>query len=369
MLRQAFDQIRSQFWGWKTDRKLLIFESDDWGSLYLPNSQQIKTLERVGVLKSDRQGYKRYDCLETRDDLECLFDLLNQFSDLNGNPAKFTFNTVMGNPDFDKIKASEFQVYFHQFFFDSYRQYNGEDCRRAWQLGMANRLFTPQFHAHEHLNVPRWMRDLRGNRQDTRIAFENQYYCQSRSMTSPVDYLTAHWPDTIEDLVFLEKQLLLGLAAFETTFQFPSKTFVACCYVLPQEIEKVTADNGVGLIQTQRRHRVPLVHSHQSTFRSRYPGQKNQFGQIYSVRTVQFEPFSDNSLDWADLAFKQIGLAFKRGFPAVVSSHRVNYVGGRDPNNRDRSLNALKTLLKKVVKTFGDVTFMSSDELLGEMRA
>lgn len=363
-MRQLIHQIWESWFAGKTNRKLLIFESDDWGAIYLPCNSSIRNLEKAGILTTDRTNYTKYDCLENRTDLESLFDLLSQFRDMNGNPAKFTFNTVMGNPDFEKIQESDFENYYHQHFFHSYQQYNNEDCRDLWASGINNRLFTPQFHAYEHLNVPRWMRDLQANRQDTRIAFQNHYYCQRRSATSPVDYLTAYWPGTIEDLAVIEKHIQSGLAEFESTFKFPSKTFIACCYVLPREVEKMTADNGVRLIQTQRRHRVPLVHKQKSTFRSRYTGQKNHFGQVYSVRTVQFEPSTDHSLDWAELAFQQTTRAFKKGLPAVVSSHRVNYVGGRDLNNRQSSLRQLEKFLKLVTENYSDIEFLSSDELL-----
>lgn len=364
MIRELAIQYLGQRLDWKTNRKLLVFESDDWGSLYLPNAARIQSLEQAGILLANRTGYLRFDCLENRADLQSLFDLLSQFSDIHGNPARITFNTVMGNPDFEKIQQSGFQHYFFQHFFESYVEHNGEDCRDLWTAGRAARLFVPQFHAREHINVPRWMGDLRNGREDTRIAFENRYYCLTRSTQSPVDYLTAFWPDSVEQLREIKSITADGLQIFKETFGFRSTTFVACCFVLPKEVECLTAKYGVKLIQTQRRYRAPIAGLKASNFRSRYSGQVNRWGQTYSVRNVIFEPALDESIDWTDLAFQQIVNAFKRRVPAVVSTHRVNFVGGRSLKNRERSLKLLGALLKKVMQEFSDIEFISSDELL-----
>ena len=60
---------------------------------------------------------------------------------------------------------------------------------------------------------------------------------------------------------------------------------------------------------------------------------------------------------------EEIRVAFKWGKPAVISSHRVNYVGSIDPSNRDNGLDKLKKLLNKVLKKWPDVEFMTSAEL------
>jgi hypothetical protein len=332
--------------------------------LYLPNAAEIERLEKANVLPSAKEGYRRFDCLEQRADMEALFDLLRSFSDIHGNPARITFNTVMGNPDFEKIQQSGFQHYHFQHFFDSYVQYNAEDCRDLWTAGRTARLIVPQFHAREHINVPAWMGDLQIERQDTRIAFENHYYCQIRSKISPISYLAAHWPECPDHLPEIEQITVDGLKLFEETFGFKSETFIACCYVMPEEVECLTAKHGVKLLQTQRRHRVPDVQRKTSHYTTRYSGQKNRWGQTYSLRNVVFEPASDESLDWVDLAYRQIADAFRRRVPAVVSTHRVNFVGGRVLENRERTLRMLGALLRKVTQEFSDVEFISSDELL-----
>ena len=61
---------------------------------------------------------------------------------------------------------------------------------------------------------------------------------------------------------------------------------------------------------------------------------------------------------------KQIEAAFFWGKPAIVSSHRVNFCGHIDPENRKKGLIALDTLLNKVVNKWPDIEFVSIDELV-----
>lgn len=48
---------------------------------------------------------------------------------------------------------------------------------------------------------------------------------------------------------------------------------------------------------------------------------------------------------------------------AVISSHRLNFIGNIDIQNRDRNLILFRKLLNKIMKKWPDVEFISSDEL------
>jgi len=49
--------------------------------------------------------------------------------------------------------------------------------------------------------------------------------------------------------------------------------------------------------------------------------------------------------------------------PAIISTHRVNYIGALHPENRERSLKLLKQLLQLIKKKWPDVEFLTSWEL------
>lgn len=80
------------------------------------------------------------------------------------------------------------------------------------------------------------------------------------------------------------------------------------------------------------------------------------------VRNCEFEP-SYHAYMNADYCMKEIQNAFRWGAPAIVSCHRLNFIGELNPANRDNNLREFKKLLKVVTSKYPDVEFLSSDEL------
>jgi len=78
--------------GWRTNRKIVVIESDDWGSLRMSSNQAYQDLKNKGVSLDQGAGarYNQYDTLASKEDLEQLFDVLRRVKDKNGKAAKFT---------------------------------------------------------------------------------------------------------------------------------------------------------------------------------------------------------------------------------------------------------------------------------------
>lgn len=351
--------------GWRTRRKLVIFESDDWGAIRMPGRRAYDALLAAGI-RVDRSAYDRLDCLERREDLNALFQVLSSHHDAGGRPARFTFNTVMGNPDFDAIRRDCFEHFHHQHMFESYRDYHGDDLEPVWREAIRAQLIQPQFHAREHLNAPLWMRDLKSGLPETQAAFEHRFYGLKTRTSSPYqkNYLAAYWPDSPLHMEQINEIAADGLSMFERTFGYRSSTLVACNYVWPHAIEGRFADLGVKLLQSQRAQIEPQPARQGATHaRRHYTGQKSPHGLRYSVRNVLFEPYLDPHRDWCARALEHVGAAFQLGKPAVVCTHRINYVGGMDAVHRDRSLAMLGRFLDGLRRRWPDIEFISSDEL------
>jgi hypothetical protein len=101
--------------GWRTRRKIVVFESDDWGSIRMPSRAVYEALLDKGI-RVDNLCYNRNDALASEADLAALFEVLSSVQDQHGNPAVFTANTIVANPDFEKISASDFIEYHYQPF-------------------------------------------------------------------------------------------------------------------------------------------------------------------------------------------------------------------------------------------------------------
>ena len=86
-------------------------------------------------------------------------------------------------------------------------------------------------------------------------------------------------------------------------------------------------------------------------------------GIIYRVRNCSFEPATTVNYSTEKL-MKEIECAFKDKHIAIISSHRINFVGGIDVNNRIKNLELLDEFLSTLLMKFPDVEFMSSDQLI-----
>ena len=99
-------------------------------------------------------------------------------------------------------------------------------------------------------------------------------------------------------------------------------------------------------------------------------GQKNRYDQLYLVRNAFFEPAldkdKDKDKDPVGECLRRINMAFKWNKPAIISSHRINYIGSLVEENRIKNLKLLDELLKNIINRWPDVEFMTSDKL-GEL--
>ena len=347
--------------GWKTNRKIVVIESDDWGSIRMPNQKVYNFLLDKG-LKVDKSKYDTFDCLESKSDLNNLFEILKSFN--NKNPL-FTFNTVMQNPDFELIKACKYNSFIGESFRESYQKYHNEDYFFLWEKAIDEKIMLPQFHAREHLNSYLWLKDLRKGNKDTLLAFENNFFGLKTQTSSKFrnHYLATYHAESQEELDYIEEVMAEGLKLFEQLFKMPSETFIACNYIWPKILEKNLKDNNIKSIQGQRVQLAPSLNNEKLNKISHYTGENNRYNQIYTVRNVSFEPYSDENKDWVNSALKEIKNAFKWKTPAIISSHRINYVGGMSLEHRDKHLRLLSVLLKQIIYLFPDVEFMSSAQL------
>ena len=150
---------------------------------------------------------------------------------------------------------------------------------------------------------------------------------------------------------------------FKNMYGYVSQSFIAPCYIWRSELEPVLKKNGVLFIQGAWNQQIPIGEIPVVVKNKRhYIGERNKNGQIYTVRNVVFEPFLGGGNE-VDKALRQIKVAFFWNKPAIISSHRINYVGSLDYKQRDKNLTLLSELLNKIVKLYPEAEFLSSDEL------
>lgn len=351
--------------GQNLGRHIIVFESDDWGSIRMPSLRVRQSLLERGVLLQSPDTYDRLDTLASENDLTALAEVLSGVNDKDGNPAIITLNTVTANPDFKRIKESNFEEYYYEPFVETLKRYpHHAHSFELWEEGIEKGVFRPQFHAREHLNAQRWLRCLRAGDKGALYAFEEEtYVALSMVNGSRQRVLDAYNADIEGDYPFMQKAVKEGLDLFEKIFGFKSSSMIAPCYTWDDPIEEEAARCGVTVLQGN------VFQSHSAFYSQSHPhqtprimGEKNGLDQTYLVRNCMFEPVGGNKYNM-DRCLKDIKRQFDLGHPAVVSCHRQNFIGDLVPQNRDNTLRQLKHLLKTVVTKWPDVEFMSSDQL------
>jgi len=353
--------------GWSSKHKIVVIESDDWGSIRMASKSAFDYFQKQGY-PVDQCSYNRYDALECNEDLEQIFDALSTVKDKKGHPAIITANHIAANPDFEKIKSSGYQEYHYESFTDTLNRYPQHDhVISLYKEGINKKLLQPQFHGREHLNVKRWMRSLQQGNQASLEAFDQNMF----SVHQPYDpgnknlFLDAFDYDQPEDSGYIEAIVKDGLDLFSETWGFQSRSFIAGCYIWHSSLEKTLTAKGVKYIQGMVIQNEPIAEPGTFNYNKRYhyQGQKNQYGQRYLVRNAFFEPSQNPTFDWVSDCLNRIETAFRWRKPAIISSHRLNFMGFIDATNRERNLKLLKQLLSEIVKEWPDVEFMSSDQL------
>jgi hypothetical protein len=318
------DNIKSNLFnvpGKKVSDKIIVFESDDWGAIRMKDKQTFERLKKNDI-PVDNSLYDSLDSLENKSDLANLFEILIKYKNYNNHNPIFTFNTVMGNPNFEEIKRSDFNEYVLRDLFSSYENYYGEDLIPYWNEAMSKQIIRPQFHAREHLNVQLWMKDLKTNHKETRLAFDNHFYGlkTKTSSTFQNNYLAAYAIDNENEYKVLKSITENGLNLFKQFFGFGSESFIAANYVWPKELELFLKGNGVKYIQSQRGHIAPVIDDSKRKLYRHYFGQKNKSGQYYFMRNVLFEPYLNQKKDWVNFTLSEIQNAFFWKKPAIIST-------------------------------------------------
>lgn len=353
--------------GWRTNRKIVVIESDDWGSIRMSSLEAFNNLLKAGM-REDRNHYNTFDSLESNKDLECLFETLSKFKDKNGRHPVMTGVNVVANPNFEKIKENGYTHYVYEPYTETLKRYPAHDrVYELWKEGIEKRLFVPIFHGREHLNVQRWLRALRSGHRSTLLAFDNcvtGIYNGINGEKIP-EFQAAFDIDTPEDLPYLKEVLITGLDLFKKLYGYKSSYFVPTNGPFNNSLESVLEKKGVKYINSGKIQREPLGNG-QFRKNIRFLGKKNGLGQIYLTRNCFFEPSSMESpanTDWIGNCLKEIEIAFMWHKPATISTHRVNYVGFLHPENREGTLRKFEELLRTMLKKWPDIEFMTSMEL------
>lgn len=364
-LRAAFDNIKN-LPGWHTRRKLVVFAVDDYANVRLASAAARNKLSAAEVPLNGR--FDHLDTLESREDLEALFEVLACVKDCYGQHALLTPYAMAANLNFEAVsgKSTEYRfepvtTTFARCAAEDPKAYEG--AWTLWQQGMRSNLLAPQFHGREHLNVALIEKKLEARDKVLRAnILQKSLVGLTEEPTMPgVGFTHAFGVVEQADIVHHREIIAEGLVLFKEVYGLRPTTFTPPAQQLHPALYTALEELGVHAVHkpfyTLRR-----IEAGRTIREVNFLGRRKGQDHVNIVRNVVFEP---NALqrDSVALALRQIEAAFRWGKPAIISSHRVNFCGHIDPANRRAGLDDLKRLLLAIVGRWPEVEFISAAEL------
>jgi len=341
--------------------KVLVIECDDWGSIRMPSLHVKNELEKVGCNFTNR--YDNFDCLESNEDLDELQTVLANHKDVYGNSAVLTAFFCVANLDHKKIIDSGFQK-IHYIIYDELARKESSELICNWKNAINRNLLSLEYHGFIHINIPALLQVLERNDDLYINAFAKGYFYTPSSFLA--DQIKSLRPELFyyipDEFELIRKNLINGIAHFKRIFEVSPTVFAPTNGIYTHKFNEVLFNNGINYIYLNWVfNSVGVDGVIKKKFHNIRMSKKNN-PRFYS-RNCYFEP-SDQSYNGIELTLSQIDSAFKANRPAIISTHRVNFVGGLSKINRDIGLNELNKLLTEVKKRWQDIQFLSSSELL-----
>lgn len=357
--------------GWSSKERLVAFAVDDYGNVRLHSPAAKQTLSRQFGPPSNR--FDGFDALETREDLERLYEVLSSVSDREARTAVFSPYAVSMNLDFSLIDRTHDKVLplealsttFQKLEADYPTEYAGVPS--LWREGIRAGLLSPEYHGPVHfstLRVEGWLKD---GFPEFEAALAVQSVVLFGQRTKRSSGWTAAFADAPEGSANsrLAHEFSAGMQAFREHNQLEPTAFTPPAHVFPRHLLDIVKSNGLKFIDLPR-----MLPSEPGAARPwqrlMWSGRELAPGLRALTRNVVFEP-CDGGGDSVGKAMRQIEASFRFRKPAIVSSHRVNFAGRIDPKNREHGLGALSDLLKAIIKRWPDVRFVSVRDLAGRI--
>lgn len=351
--------------GWRTDRKLIVFSVDDYGNVRLSSRKALENLQKNQIPFNSH--FDRLDTLETREDLESLYEVLSSVKDKFDKPAIFTPYSLSCNIDFDTMTTNDYSEYNYELLPKTYEKLASQDTNAyagtwtLWQEGIDKNIMKPQFHGREHFNL-NIFNDLLNMRNENllKVLKQNSYVSIPEHKAYEQGWTAAYSFNHITETEGFLENVIDGLKAFKEVYGYDSNTFTPPAQQFPLHLENELRHLGIEYIDRPR-----SLNRHLGS--GKHQIEKHKLGggtdMIELVRNVVFEPTTPCTSNWVDYTFKQIEAAFFWKKPANISSHRVNFCGHIEEGNRKIGLAALKQLLDKIVNRWPEVEFISADQL------
>lgn len=339
--------------GFHFDRPIVLLQSDDWGRVGLRDQDGLHDLEAAG-LKLGERPYDFYT-LETADDLAALSRVLMGHRDSNGGHPIVEMNFVPCNLDFTRMGSEEYrQLHLLPLVEGLPQGWNRPGLIDAYRSGIVDGVFHAALHGSTHFCRHAVERSL--ERRDQRTELLQTLWKAS----TPYIHWRMPWigfeywdPERAEDERFLpveSQREFIGQTIGWFAKLFSSLPHSACA-------PGYRANDDTHLIWSQ--HGIQIAQNGPGAL---IPPHFGRHGIFHLYRTVEFEPSTDERFS-IESALLQAKACFKRGIPAVVSVHSINF-HSTVKDFRTRTLVDLDQFFSALESSYPDLLYLHDQQLL-----
>jgi hypothetical protein len=304
--------------------RAVVLQSDDWGlCAWVPDEQAHRVLADTPAWRSTAGRVYGRSTLESAADVQALSELLLEFRGGDGLPPVWQANTVMAAPDYGSLRPPGFEV-------DELPLVLSPEVPSRWQRpGLAEQLaqasasgaWWPELHGLHHVPETTWLHALRRGQADARRAHEQQSaVCEAVEGSGELD------PG--EPLAVRARGLTRAVEHFRTRYGRDPGSFCPPDYRWDDAIEAQGETLGLRTWQGKaEQHGVAVPRLRRWILEHRWPHQQGV--RFYLPPRIAFEPRGRLGMEGrlgGAAAHRAVRAAWSRGQPAVISTHRVNYV-------------------------------------------
>jgi hypothetical protein len=338
--------------------KAVVIESDDWGlCAWSADEQAYRVLADTPAFRSPAGRRYAGSTLESAADVRALADSLGEFRGGDGFPPVWQANMVVAAPDYERMRPPLFEgddvplIDYPETPSRWARPGAWDAVRAACDPGV----WWPELHGLHHIPETAWLTALRRSIADARRAHDQQ-----SAVCAHVEASGEYDPS--EPAEARTRRLEGAIARFTRLVGRAPTSFCPPDYRWDEHLEADLARLGVPVLQgkaEQHGARLPMVR--RWWLQRAWPGERG--ARLDMPPRIAFEP---RALDHGsgkvgvEAAHRGVHEAWSRGHPAVLSTHRVNYVH-LDTEGAAEGRAALRALLARLQQD--GAVFLVDDEV------
>ena len=328
--------------------KAVVIESDDWGlCAWSPDAQAHRVLTGMPAFRTTSGRRYGGSTLESAADMRAMMQLLGDVRGADGMPAVLQANTIMASPDYAALQPPLFPLEGPMPLMDfpeTRGRWARPGLREALTAAQETGQWWPELHGLHHLPEQTWVDALRRGVDDARRAHE-----QESPICTAVEAAGEY--DDAEPRELRLQNLRSAVRKFEALFGRTPTSFCPPDYRWGSGLDHEAKALGLTTFQGEaERARARMPRLRRLFHRVRWPSHEGE--RFAMPPRIAFEPMgSENAAHkvGVERALRSTKEAWTLGQPAILSTHRLNYVH-LQPGWADNGRMALHDLLQALVK-------------------